>query len=108
MWECLIAAVASCAFCHLCLHPAFPYPLFAAQPNLVSRHFEAAREEGVLANVAAETEVDPSLKKTVDLGPFKHKIDEGLPLRKAAFACLNTLLESVPEHVNVGALQQTC
>lgn len=53
--------------------------------------------------MAAETVVDPALKKTVDLGPFKHKIDEGLPLRKTAFACLNTLLESVPERVNVGA-----
>lgn len=69
----------------------------------MARSFDAARSDGVIEAVAAETVVRPELKKTVDLGPFKHKIDEGLPLRKAAFSCLLTLLDSSPERINVGS-----
>ena len=29
----------------------------------------------------------------VDLGPFEHKVDDGLPLRKTTFQVLNALLD---------------
>lgn len=40
--------------------------------------------------------------RTVDLGPFKHRIDDGLELRKAAFECLDILLSALPHSLQVG------
>ncbi|OQR84838.1 Cullin-associated NEDD8-dissociated protein [Achlya hypogyna] len=44
------------------------------------------------------------LERTVDLGPFKHKVDDGLVLRKGAYACVATLLDTLPRNVDATAL----
>ena len=65
--------------------------------------FEAHAPD-VLPVIYAETKVRPELKRKVDLGPFKHTIDDGLPLRKAAYATINTVLVTAPAVVDVGEL----
>ena len=47
-----------------------------------------------------ETVIKPELISEVDLGPFKHKVDEGIPIRKAAYALIDTMVEKLPERVD--------
>ena len=48
-----------------------------------------------------ETSVRKELIDEIDLGPFKHKVDRGLPLRKAAFQLLETLFNRASDQVDV-------
>ncbi|KAF7233340.1 hypothetical protein EG68_07896, partial [Paragonimus skrjabini miyazakii] len=48
----------------------------------------------VLKLLYAETAIRPELIREVEMGPFKHKEDDGLDLRKYAFECMSTLLET--------------
>jgi cullin-associated NEDD8-dissociated protein 1 len=40
----------------------------------------------------------------VDLGPFKHKVDEGIPIRKAAYNLLDSLVEKVPSRLELNTI----
>merc|ERR1712151_731543 len=42
--------------------------------------------------------------REVDLGPFKHKVDDGLPLRKFAYTVSTSLLSAYPEQIASPAL----
>jgi cullin-associated NEDD8-dissociated protein 1 len=41
------------------------------------------------------------LIREVEMGPFKHEVDDGLDLRKAAFECMYTLLDTCVDRLDV-------
>lgn len=57
----------------------------------------AASGPAIVDAAAARLARDPSLVKVVDLGPFKHHVDRGLPVRRAALGLANALLASMPD-----------
>nr|CAB3227534.1 cullin-associated NEDD8-dissociated protein 1 [Phallusia mammillata] len=48
----------------------------------------------VLPKLYSETKIRKELIREVMMGPFRHTVDDGLDVRKAAFECMYTLLES--------------
>ncbi|KAM9980951.1 hypothetical protein ACTFIY_003242 [Dictyostelium cf. discoideum] len=45
--------------------------------------------------------IKPELIREVDLGPFKHKVDDGIEIRKTAFECMYTLLDTSIDKIDV-------
>jgi len=48
----------------------------------------------MLPHLYNETQKRKELIREVEMGPFKHEVDDGLDSRKAAFECMYTLLET--------------
>ncbi|CAJ0939502.1 unnamed protein product, partial [Mesorhabditis belari] len=67
-----------------------------SKPALVRNHLDK-----IMAVIYHETKVRKELIKEVEMGPFKHQVDNGLDLRKAAFECMFTLLGSCLEKLDV-------
>uniref|UniRef100_A0A1I7SZC2 TIP120 domain-containing protein n=1 Tax=Caenorhabditis tropicalis TaxID=1561998 RepID=A0A1I7SZC2_9PELO len=55
----------------------------------------------LLPTIYEETKLRKELIKEVEMGPFKHLVDEGLDLRKCAFECMFTLLESCVDKIDI-------
>uniref|UniRef100_A0A803VTQ0 TATA-binding protein interacting (TIP20) domain-containing protein n=1 Tax=Ficedula albicollis TaxID=59894 RepID=A0A803VTQ0_FICAL len=55
----------------------------------------------VLPSLYNETKVRRELIREVEMGPFKHTVDDGLDVRKAAFECMYTLLESCLDQLDI-------
>jgi len=56
-----------------------------------------------LPHIYCESKVKPELIRQVDLGPFKHTVDDGLEIRKASYECMYTLLDTCLDRVNIPA-----
>lgn len=39
--------------------------------------------------------------REVEMGPFKHTVDDGLDIRKAAFECMYTLLDTCLDRIDI-------
>jgi hypothetical protein len=57
------------------------------KPHLVRDHLVA-----LLPNLYKETFVNPSLIRTVQMGPWTYKVDDGLETRKIAYETMYTLV----------------
>jgi len=57
--------------------------------------------KNLLPHLYRETEKRKELIREVEMGPFKHEVDDGLDLRKAAFECMYTLLETCVDRLDI-------
>lgn len=55
----------------------------------------------LLPRLYGETRVRNELIREVEMGPFKHTVDDGLDIRKAAFECMYTLLDTCLEQLDI-------
>lgn len=55
----------------------------------------------ILPNLYNATKINRELIREIEMGPFKHTVDDGLDLRKAAFECMNTLLDSCLDKLDI-------
>jgi cullin-associated NEDD8-dissociated protein 1 len=58
----------------------------------------------ILPILYSDMSIKAELIRVVDLGPFKHKVDDGLAIRKAAYQCLDTLLSVASHRLNIREL----
>ncbi|XP_073207347.1 cullin-associated NEDD8-dissociated protein 1-like isoform X5 [Lepidochelys kempii] len=55
----------------------------------------------ILPHLYNETKIRRELIREVEMGPFKHTVDDGLDVRKAAFECMYSLLESCLDRLDI-------
>lgn len=57
------------------------------KPHLIRDHLPS-----ILPPLYVETVIKPELIRTVQMGPWTHKVDDGLEIRKTAYETLYTLV----------------
>jgi len=63
-----------------------------------------AHTDFIFERIKEDSKQNTALIREVDLGPFKHKVDDGLPLRKFAYTVCTSLLSAYPEQIASPAL----
>lgn len=69
------------------------------KPHLIREHLPT-----LLPTLYAETKVNPELIRTVQMGPWTHKVDDGLDARKTAWETLYTLVSQRRHSLRIGGL----
>eukprot|EP00656_Telonema_subtile_P031351 TRINITY_DN3431_c0_g3_i2.p1 TRINITY_DN3431_c0_g3~~TRINITY_DN3431_c0_g3_i2.p1 ORF type:complete len:1255 (+),score=419.06 TRINITY_DN3431_c0_g3_i2:162-3926(+) len=73
------------------------------KPRFV-RGAQVVNGASLLSIVYRETVPNPAHIRSVQIGPFKHQVDDGLELRMAAFECLDTLFDTCLDRVDPNEL----
>lgn len=68
------------------------------KPDLILPHLES-----LLPLALKETVINTDLIREVSMGPFKHKVDDGLELRKSAYETLYALMETAFARIPIPA-----
>jgi cullin-associated NEDD8-dissociated protein 1 len=68
------------------------------KPDLILPHLDT-----LLPLALKETVVNTDLIREVSMGPFKHKVDDGLELRKSAYETLYALMETAFQSIPIPA-----
>ncbi|KAF6098817.1 putative cullin associated and neddylation dissociated 2 (putative) [Phyllostomus discolor] len=75
-----------------------PHPIDPLLKSFIAVHNKPSLVRDRLGNILPllyqETKIRRDLIREVEMGPFKHTVDDGLDVRKAAFECMYSLLES--------------
>ncbi|KAK2791449.1 hypothetical protein FQN52_004883 [Onygenales sp. PD_12] len=58
----------------------------------------------LLPTVLADTKINPALIREVQMGPFRHKVDDGLEVRKSAYETLYACLDTAFSTINVSEI----
>jgi len=73
------------------------------KPRFV-REAQAVNGSSLLSIVYRETVPNPEHVRTKQIGCFKHKVDDGLELRMAAYECLDTLFDTCIDKIDPNEL----
>eukprot|EP01133_Synstelium_polycarpum_P020468 gene20468-24560_t len=66
------------------------------RPSLISQDLPT-----YLPILYSDSKIKPELIREVSLGPFKHKVDDGIEIRKTAFECMYTLLDTSIDKIEI-------
>lgn len=69
------------------------------KPHLIREHLPT-----ILPRLYQETVIKPELVRTVQMGPWTHKVDDGLEARKTAYETLYTLVSKFPSSAAISYL----
>ncbi|EFW19554.1 hypothetical protein D8B26_007767 [Coccidioides posadasii str. Silveira] len=69
------------------------------KPDIIIPHLSQ-----LLPAVMVDTHLKPELVREVQMGPFKHKVDDGLELRKSAYETLYTCVEMAFSILNIAEI----
>lgn len=73
------------------------------KPHLIREHLPT-----LLPDLYKETNINPALIRTVQMGPWTHKVDDGLETRKTAYETMYTLVSHISPVAIFDSLLITC